>query len=406
MIYWQILAENGVVEPFDKALSSFLVFGKSYLEQLIWYYRQRVEHLAIRLPEDEVDLADRLVAFDDRLVVNGRAERQMSFQRDVLIDSRYVVTDLKLLSKGVDASDTSAAPATFYYYKKALVAISLPAALRQTLAATDRRLNHYQLSLPALRDLILELKLPQVTKKLKKRQLIAVKSLADIQRFMALLNELKLRQLLERGVLVCDLTSTWVEPQVEVGCGSSILPHSLLRGDTVVGENCQIGPAARIENSRVGDAVSVRDSTVLYSTIGDRSTIGPYAYLRPNSDIGKAVKIGDFVEVKNSQVDDGAKVSHLSYIGDGFVGKNVNIGCGTVFVNYDGFNKHRTVVEDDCFIGCNANLVAPLTVGRGAFVAAGSTITGDVAAGDLAVARSRQISKPDWAKNWAKKNQK
>ena len=131
--------------------------------------------------------------------------------------------------------------------------------------------------------------------------------------------------------------------------------------------------------------------------MGSGVTVGPFAYVRPNSVIGDRVKLGDFVEIKNSRIGDGTKVAHLTYVGDSDVGKNVNFGCGTVTVNYDRAKKHRTVIEDDAFIGCNTDLVAPVTVGRGAYTAAGSTVTDDVPPQALAVARARQTNKRDWA---------
>lgn len=131
--------------------------------------------------------------------------------------------------------------------------------------------------------------------------------------------------------------------------------------------------------------------------VGARTSVGPFAYLRPGTVLGEEVKIGDFVEVKNATIGDGSKVSHLSYVGDASVGRNVNIGCGAITVNYDGYNKAKTTIEDDAFIGSNVNLIAPVTVGKGAFVVAGSTITRSVPDSDLAVARARQENKPGYA---------
>ncbi|MEG2380552.1 MAG: DapH/DapD/GlmU-related protein, partial [Oscillospiraceae bacterium] len=139
-------------------------------------------------------------------------------------------------------------------------------------------------------------------------------------------------------------------------------------------------------------------TTGVDSTVGKSTNVGPFAYLRPNSHIGNDVKIGDFVEIKNSTIDDGTKVAHLTYVGDAEVGKNVNFGCGTVIVNYDGNKKHRTIIEDNCFIGCNTNLVSPVVIKKGAYTAAGSTITDEVPADSLAIARSRQVVKIDWTK--------
>ena len=142
--------------------------------------------------------------------------------------------------------------------------------------------------------------------------------------------------------------------------------------------------------------MSVKSSTIIDSQIGNGTTVGPYAYLRPGSRIGNNCKIGDFVEFKNASFGDGSKASHLSYIGDADVGSNVNIGCGVVFVNYDGKNKFRTVVKDNSFVGSNSNLVAPVTIEENSFIAAGSTITEDVPKDSLAIARGRQVNKADW----------
>jgi len=206
----------------------------------------------------------------------------------------------------------------------------------------------------------------------------------------------RLTALMEAGVTIVDAASTFVEKYVTVGRDTTLLPGTYLRGRTTIGEGCILGPNAHIQNCTLGDNVKINHSTLTDSRVEADSTVGPYAYLRPGSDLGRGVKIGDFVEVKNARVDDGAKVSHLSYIGDGHVGKNANIGCGVVFVNYDGVHKHRTEVGDNAFVGCNANLVAPVTIGAGAYVAAGSTITKNVPDGSLGIERARQENKEGW----------
>lgn len=134
----------------------------------------------------------------------------------------------------------------------------------------------------------------------------------------------------------------------------------------------------------------------LESTVGNGTSVGPFAYIRPHSVIGSGNKVGDFVEVKNASIGDGTKIAHLTYVGDADVGQRVNFGCGTVVVNYDGISKHRTVIEDDCFIGCNSNLVSPVTVRKRAYTAAGSTITDEVPEDALAIARARQVNKDGW----------
>ncbi|MCK8059477.1 MULTISPECIES: DapH/DapD/GlmU-related protein [unclassified Fusibacter] len=224
-------------------------------------------------------------------------------------------------------------------------------------------------------------------------------SMKALQQIIYSYNQEKIESLLEMGTLVVDPSSTWIDTDVVVGSDSVIYPGSIIKGKTVIGEGCEIGPAVRIEDCQIGNGVKIKDSTLISSKVDDESTIGPYAYLRPKSDIGKGVKIGDFVEVKNARIDDGAKVSHLSYIGDGHVGKRVNIGCGVIFANYDGKNKFKTTVEDDAFVGSGSNLIAPVTIREGAYVAAGSTITDDVDKYSLAIARGRQVQKKDWVLN-------
>lgn len=229
--------------------------------------------------------------------------------------------------------------------------------------------------------------------------LMAMHNLYDLSVIEGLLRQDIIKQWQMRGVRVIDPQQTSIDFEVVIGPDCILYPGTLLTGQTTIGAKCLIGPDARIDNSMIGSEVTIKDSTVISSSVDDRSTVGPYAYLRPKSDLGKGVKIGDFVEVKNARLDDGAKVSHLSYIGDGHVGKRANIGCGVVFVNYDGVNKNRTIVEDDAFVGCNANLVAPVTIKKGAYVAAGSTITEDVESHSLAIARSRQTQKLNWVSN-------
>lgn len=203
--------------------------------------------------------------------------------------------------------------------------------------------------------------------------------------------------LMEAGAIIIDPENTYLSAETKVGKDTVVYPGVITEGRVVIGENCIIGHNSRIVNSTIADGVDIQISTILDSFVDENTHVGPYAYLRPNSHIGKNVKVGDFVEVKNSVMKDGAKASHLTYIGDAEVGKNVNLGCGTVFVNYDGTNKYRTVVEDNCFIGCNSNLVSPVTVKEGSYVAAGSTITNDVPEDTLAVARARQVNKEGYA---------
>lgn len=204
---------------------------------------------------------------------------------------------------------------------------------------------------------------------------------------------------MSNGVTIEDPDNTYIGSDVEIGQDTIILPGTIIDGKTKIGTDCVIGPYSKITNSVIKDCTYINHSTVLNSSIDEYCLVGPYSYIRPNSNIGKHVKIGDFVEVKNSNIDDKTKISHLTYVGDSDVGKNINFGCGTVTVNYDGTNKHRTVIQDDAFIGCNTNLIAPVNVGKGSYIAAGSTITNDVEDNSLAIARARQENKIDWVKN-------
>ena len=191
--------------------------------------------------------------------------------------------------------------------------------------------------------------------------------------------------------------NTYVEPGVAGGAGSALLPGTILRGHTSIGCGCTIGPNSYLENAKIGDDTNVNSSQVYNSTVGYDTHIGPFAYIRPGSTIGSHIRVGDFVEIKNSTIADGTKISHLTYVGDSDVGQNCNFGCGTVTVNYDRAKKYRTTIGDNAFIGCNTNLIAPVTVGDGSYIAAGSTITDDIPAMALAIARARQQNKKDWA---------
>jgi len=191
------------------------------------------------------------------------------------------------------------------------------------------------------------------------------------------------------GVDFIDMKTTYIDEKVIIGKGTIIYPNVILEGKVVIGENCHIGQGSKIVNSMIGEETTVESSYIIDSIVGNKTSIGPFAYLRPNSNVGDGCKVGDFVEVKNSNLGNGTKASHLSYIGDSDVGQNVNIGCGVVFVNYDGSKKHRSIIEDGAFIGCNANIISPITVEEGAYVAAGSTVTINVPKGALCVARAK-----------------
>ncbi len=209
-------------------------------------------------------------------------------------------------------------------------------------------------------------------------------------------------ELMLAGVTIVDPSSTYIDAGIKIGRDTVLHPGTILGGETTVGENCAIGPFSEISNSRLGCHVTVRHSVVTESVLDDNVAVGPFAHLRPGTRLRQGVKIGDFVEIKNSDIGSLSKIPHLSYVGDAQVGSEVNIGAGTIVVNYDGKNKHVTSIEDGAFIGCNSNLVAPLTIGKGAFIAAGSTITKDVPSGALSLARPRQINKENLGRRFLK----
>ncbi len=209
---------------------------------------------------------------------------------------------------------------------------------------------------------------------------MGINSRAQLAAAEQVMRDRKRRALMDDGVTLVDPASTFIDAQAKIGRDTVIMPFTVITGDSSIGEACNIGPY-----------VCIRDSC-----IGDRCNIGPFAFLRPGTVLGDQVKVGDFVEIKNSRVGEGTKVPHLSYIGDALLGSGINIGAGTITCNYDGVAKHATVIEDGAFIGANANLVAPVRVGQNAYIATGSTVTTDVPAEALAIARARQENKDGW----------
>lgn len=228
------------------------------------------------------------------------------------------------------------------------------------------------------------------------QEMLGINSRVQLAEAETILRRRKLVELMDSGVTVMDPSSTFVDAGVSIGPDTILYPFSWIEGATTIGRNCRIGPNSRIADSRIGDEVTLHFSYAHECKIADGVTVGPYVHLRPAADLATGVKVGNFVEIKNSLIGPGSKVPHLSYIGDTDIGAAVNIGSGTITVNYDGKKKHRTVIGDRAFVGCNSNLVAPVTVGEDAYIAAGSTITKDVPPGSLGVGRSRQLNIAGW----------
>ncbi len=212
--------------------------------------------------------------------------------------------------------------------------------------------------------------------------------------FQKLINE----KLMRDGVIIKDPNTTYISKDAVIGMDTVILPNTTIKGNTVIGEDCIIGPNTVLSNMKIKDSVTIDSSKCVDSSIGSGTTVGPFAYIRPKCEIGEKAKIGDFVEVKNAKIGNNTKASHLTYIGDAELGDNINLGCGTITVNYDGKNKFKTVIKDNAFIGCNSNLVAPVTIEENVFVAAGTTVTKDVEQNSLVIGRSKEIVRNNWRK--------
>ncbi|GIV07086.1 MAG: bifunctional protein GlmU [Fimbriimonadales bacterium] len=207
-----------------------------------------------------------------------------------------------------------------------------------------------------------------------------------------------LKQLCLDGVTIIDPATTYIEPTVQIGRDTVIEPNTHLRGDTTVGENCTLGPDLYLQDCTVGDNCHLFRSHIVQAQIHAEVSVGPFAHIRPGTVLHNGVRVGDFVEIKNVEIGAGTKVLHLTYLGDATIGKGTNIGAGTITCNYDGERKHRTVIGDGVFVGSHATLIAPLTIGDGAYIAAGSPINQDVPPESLAIARSYQTIKAGWVR--------
>lgn len=226
------------------------------------------------------------------------------------------------------------------------------------------------------------------------REVLGINTRAELAEAYGILRQRIAARLMEEGVTCLDPATTHVSMLATVGRDTTLYPTVQIEGKSSIGTGCTIHAGSRIRDSHLGNRVMVLDGCViLESEIADDCTIGPFAHLRPRSQLKRRAKVGNFVEVKKSVIGEGSKVPHLTYVGDATVGERVNIGAGTIMCNYDGFAKHQTIIEDEAFIGSNASLVAPLKIGRGAIVAAGSTITQEVPPDALAFGRAQQVNK-------------
>lgn len=228
------------------------------------------------------------------------------------------------------------------------------------------------------------------------KQTLGINSRVQLAEADKILRQRKNIVVMESGVTIIDPASTFIDCDVEVGQDTVIYPNTYLEGKTKIGENCALGPNSRLTNMTIGNNVQAQFCYCHDAEICNDVILGPYVHIRPGTKISDKVKIGNFVEVKNSNIGEGSKLPHLQYIGDTDMGAGCNMGCGTITVNYDGKKKHRTTIGNNVFVGCNSNLIAPVTVEDGAYIAAGSTINRTVPKDNLAIARSRQTNIADW----------
>ncbi|MCU7667145.1 bifunctional UDP-N-acetylglucosamine diphosphorylase/glucosamine-1-phosphate N-acetyltransferase GlmU [Bacillus thuringiensis] len=202
---------------------------------------------------------------------------------------------------------------------------------------------------------------------------------------------------MDNGVTIIDPSNTYIESEVIIGNDTTIYPGTVIKGNTIIGSGVTIYSNSEIQNATIGNHSIIRQSVIHDSIVGQDVQIGPFAHIRPKTEIKNKAKVGNFVELKGTTFGEGSKANHLSYIGDAVVGAGVNVGCGTITVNYDGKNKFKTIIEDGSFIGCNANLMAPVTIGKNSIIAAGSTVTKDVPEDALAISRTKQENKEGYA---------
>ncbi|MGW4896829.1 bifunctional UDP-N-acetylglucosamine diphosphorylase/glucosamine-1-phosphate N-acetyltransferase GlmU [Kitasatospora sp. NPDC004240] len=228
------------------------------------------------------------------------------------------------------------------------------------------------------------------------RDILGINDRLQLAQARRLLNDRLLERAMREGVTVVDPATTWFDVQVTYEPDAVVLPNTQLQGATHLGEGCEVGPNSTLKDTRIGAGATVSNTTADRAEVGELASAGPYAYLRPGARLARKAKVGTYVEVKNSELGEGAKVPHLSYIGDATIGEGTNVGAASVTVNYDGVNKHRTVIGAHCRTGSDNMFIAPVTVGDGAYTAAGSVITADVPPGALGVSRAQQRNIPGW----------
>ena len=319
-------------------------------------------------------------------VLTAAVERPYGYGRIVRHDGRFY--------RVVEEADATEAERTIREVNGGVYAFAVEplfAALRRIEAAGPKRERY----LPAILQAYRAQGLDVGTVAADAVEISGINSQSQLAEAGRVMRQRKNEELMAAGVTIIDPATTYIDVDVEVGADTVIHPNVILEGRTRVGVRCDLHAGVRIADSTVGDGVTVLDhSLITRSTIADDATIGPFAHLRRGTTIGTHARVGNFVELKEASLGAGAKAGHLAYVGDAAVGDNANVGAGTITCNYDGRRKHRTTIEDDVFVGSGTQLVAPVTVGKGAYVGAGSVVTEDVPPRALAIARGRQVNKP------------
>jgi len=338
-----------------------------------------------------------------RLVETHRSSRAAMTVLTAELDDPYdygriVRDDAGAITRIVEQRDASAAHQAIHEINSGIYTLSLAGLFDHLQGlATDNAQGEYYLtdlvSMYRRKDLRVETLCLDSAAELR-----GVNSRVDLAELSAVMRQRKNRSLMVAGVTLDDPATTYVELDVTIGADTVLGPGVRLEGTTTIGDRCRIHAGARLTNATIDDDVVVLDySVIVDSQIGAGASVGPMAHIRPDSVVGPKARVGNFVELKKTSLGLGSKANHLAYIGDATVGDGVNIGAGTITCNYDGEKKHKTTIEDGVFIGSDSQLIAPVTIGRDAYVGAGSTITADVPAGALAVGRGTQVNKDGWA---------
>ncbi|MBM3817694.1 MAG: bifunctional UDP-N-acetylglucosamine diphosphorylase/glucosamine-1-phosphate N-acetyltransferase GlmU [Acidimicrobiia bacterium] len=322
-------------------------------------------------------------------VVTANVERPYGYGRIVRTGGR--------IARIVEEKDASPAERRIHEINSGIYAFDLAPlfdALR-TIASKNAQGEYY---LTDLIGIYRRRKLPVETYTVENAaEIRGVNSRSELAEVSAIVRQTKNEELMAAGVTIVDPATTYIDPDVQVGADTVIHPGVVLEGQTRIGAACEIHAYTRLVDAEIGDRVTVNNYCLIVGArVADGASVGPFAHLRPETEVGQGAKVGNFVELKKTTLGPGSKANHLSYLGDATIGANVNVGAGTITCNYDGQKKHQTVIEDGAFIGSDTQLIAPVKVGKGAYVGAGSSITQDVPAGALGIGRGRQSNVEGW----------